>query len=354
MHLSQLDFELPEELVARTPPSERGTSRLLIQKAGGSTRDAVFSEIAQELKAGDLLVLNDTRVLPARLELCKQTGGAAEALWIEVDPHDAQRARVMLSGGRLRAGVTLHAVSGEPVFSLVEKLGRGFWWVRSCGLAWHALLERFGTPPLPPYIRRLRKAAGEAEIQSDDFERYQTLWANEAGSVAAPTASLHFSESLLRDLQARGVETCTLTLHVGLGTFLPIESENLAEHRMHAEAYRVDQACADALNRAKAEGRRVIAVGTTVTRVLESLPDRARAMSGTTELFLAPGSSFRWVDALLTNFHTPRSSLLALVAAFNQARGGAGLSEVLRCYRHAVEQRYRFYSYGDASLWLPS
>ena len=259
----------------------------------------------------------------------------------------------MLSGGRLRPGVQLCDKAGQAVIELIEKLRPGRWLARSLRGAWPQLLEEVGTPPLPPYIRRLRVAAGEEEIQAEDRERYQTIWAGPSGSVAAPTASLHFTPQLLHRLEAMGVERTELTLHVGLGTFAPVEADELEQHLMHAEEFSLDEACAQALRRARAEGRRIIAVGTTVARVLESLPSEPQASHGWTDLFLLPGHHFQALDGLLTNFHTPHSTLLALVAALCQHQGGKGLSQVKQAYSEAIAERYRFYSYGDASLWLP-
>ena len=353
MKKTELDFDLPEELIARHPSERRDASRLLVHRSGsGETRHERFDALPQFLRAGDLLVLNDTRVLPARLALRKESGGQVEALWLEAG-ETPELARLMLSGGRLRPGVRLVDAEGQAVIELVEKPERGRWIGRSLQQPWQDLLQRIGTPPLPPYIRRLRKAAGEAEIEAADFERYQTIWAQQEGSVAAPTASLHFTPELLAQLEAMGVERTTLTLHVGLGTFAPVEVDDVRQHTMHAEEYSVSAAAAEALRRAKEQRRRVIAVGTTAARVLESLPEEAQACHGWTDVFLLPGHRFRWLDGLLTNFHTPHSTLLALVAAVCQAHGGRGLEQVKQVYAEAICERYRFYSYGDSSLWLP-
>lgn len=367
MQRTELDFELPEELIARHPSAQRDASRLLVHRsANAESVHTTFDALDQFLRAGDLLVLNNTRVIPARLALRKTTGGRVEGLWISSDPSAAPTApsasnaqpsgplaQLMLSGGRLRAGVQLCDEHGDAVIELVEKLRPGRWRARSLRGPWARLLEEVGTPPLPPYIRRLRLAAGEDEIQAQDRERYQTIWAGPNGSVAAPTASLHFTPELLQRLDALGVQRTELTLHVGLGTFAPVEADELQQHVMHAEEFSLDETCASTLREARADGRRIIAVGTTVARVLESLPAEAQATQGWTELFVLPGHRFRNLHGLLTNFHTPHSTLLALVAALCQHQGGRGLEQVKQVYAEAIAERYRFYSYGDASLWLP-
>ncbi|MCH2100999.1 MAG: tRNA preQ1(34) S-adenosylmethionine ribosyltransferase-isomerase QueA [Planctomycetes bacterium] len=353
MKKGELDFELPEELIAIHPSERRGASRLLVHhSARDESAHHAFSDLPQFFREGDLLVLNDTRVLPARLVLRKETGGRIEGLWLRPGGR-IDEAQLMLSGGRLRTGLILVDSHQRATVELIEKLESGRWIARSLIGPWPGLLAEIGTSPLPPYIRRLRSVAGEEEIQVDDQERYQTIWANREGSIAAPTASLHFTEEMLRQLEVRGVQSAALTLHVGLGTFSPIEVEDVGDHRMHAEEYAVDPACARALDAARAEGRRVIAVGTTAARVLESLPADVEAGQGWTDCFILPGHRFRWVDGLLTNFHTPCSTLLAMVAALCQDQGGGGLEQLKRVYAEAVRERYRFYSYGDCSLWLP-
>lgn len=351
MRSDALDFPLPEELVARHPAQARGDSRLMVVRGGAaSPGHHGFRELPQMLREGDLLVLNDTRVLPARLLLRKLTGGAVEGLFLrELGAGDA---RVMLSGGRLRPGVELSGLGDEtPRMRLEERLGGGVWRIRSLGAAWPVLLDGLGSVPLPPYVRRLRSADGEDEEAAEDEVRYQTVWAEQQGSVAAPTASLHFDESLLADLAARGVERATLTLHVGRGTFLPVEAEQLEDHDMHSERFAVPTSTVEAIERTRAAGGRIIAAGTTVCRALEA---HARGDVDETALMIAPGFDFQVVDALLTNFHTPRSTLLALVAGMAAAHGAAdGLEAVKAIYAEAVRERYRFYSYGDASLWLP-
>lgn len=352
MRKEELDFELPDDRIARQPCERREDSRLLVHHCrSASSEHRSFAELADCLRAGDLLVLNDTKVVPARLALRKESGGKVEGLWLQSLPtHD--EAELLLSGGRLRPGVRLCAEDGVPLIELLGKLPRGRWRARSLLGEWGALLERVGEPPLPPYIRRMRVESGEDETQAADRERYQTLWAQHAGSVAAPTASLHFSEAILHELEQRGVQTAALTLHVGMGTFLPIEEDDVRRHRMHAERFAISEACADAVQSAQREGRRIIAAGTTVARVLESVPLPMVAAQGATELFVLPGRRLQVLDGLLTNFHTPQSTLLALVAACCEQFGGKGLAQVKQVYAEAIKRSYRFYSYGDASLWL--
>jgi S-adenosylmethionine:tRNA ribosyltransferase-isomerase len=358
-----LDFELPEELVARRPAQRREDARLMVVRgASAPPEHRRFADLPGLLRAGDLLVVNDTRVLRARLLLRKSTGGAVEGLYLRA--LDGRDARCMLSGSRLRPGVELgFAAAGEGLaeagtaggelsaLRLEEKLEPGVWRVRALHDDWEALLAGHGAVPLPPYVRRLRHSHGEAEEESQDAERYQTVWAERAGSVAAPTASLHFRAPLLEALDVAGVERAPLTLHVGRGTFLPVESETLEAHAMHAERFEVPEATATAIERTRASGGRVVAAGTTVCRALEAWAGGERQE---TRLMIAPGHRFRVVDALLTNFHTPRSTLLALVAGFAERIGATdGLARVQAAYAEAVRERYRFFSYGDASLWLP-
>jgi S-adenosylmethionine:tRNA ribosyltransferase-isomerase len=309
----ELDYDLPPELIAQRPLERRDSSRLLVyDRRTGGVRHRVFRELHEELGPRDLVVVNDTRVVPARLHVRRPGGGEAEVLLLERVAGSLWEALARPSR-RLRAGMTLGPVE------LVEPLGEGRWHVRLEG-------EPAGEAPLPPYI---------VEPLADP-ERYQTVYADEAGSAAAPTAGLHFTAALLAGLDVERV-----TLHVGLDTFRPISAETLAEHQLHTERYHVS---ADAWERIRA-AERVVAVGTTAVRVLESLAGGA-PLEGRTGLFVTPGFEFRRVDALVTNFHLPRSTLLALVMAF------AGVEETRRLYRLAVEERYRFYSFGDAMLIL--
>jgi S-adenosylmethionine:tRNA ribosyltransferase-isomerase len=313
LRTSELDYDLPSELIAQHPLSERDASRLLVyDRSTGDVRHRMFRELPGELVAGDLVVVNDTRVIPARLRLRRPGGGEAEVLLLEEVESGLWEALARPSR-RLRRGMRLGPVE------LLESLGDGRWRLRLEG-------EPAGEAPLPPYITE----------QLGDPERYQTVYADEAGSAAAPTAGLHFTPGLLARLEVERI-----TLHVGLDTFRPITAATLAGHEIHSERYRVSPA---ALERIRAAPR-VVAVGTTTVRVLETLA-RGGPLAGRTELFITPGFEFRRVDALVTNFHLPRSSLLALVMAF------AGVEETRRAYRAAIEERYRFYSFGDAMLIL--
>jgi S-adenosylmethionine:tRNA ribosyltransferase-isomerase len=314
MRTSELDYELPHELIAQHPAERRDESRLLVyERATGAVRHRRFRELPDELTRGELVVVNDTRVVPARIRLERPGGGAGEVLLLERRDEDGLWEALARPSRRLRAGQRLGPVE------LVEPLGEGRWVLRLAG-------EPDGETPLPPYI---------SEPLADP-DRYQTVYADEAGSAAAPTAGLHFTPDLLGALAVERV-----TLHVGLDTFRPVAVDDLAEHRLHGERYRVEPATWERIRAAP----RVLAVGTTTVRVLESLARGARA-AGRTDLFVTPGFEFRRVDALLTNFHLPRSTLLALVMAF------AGVDETRRLYRLAIEERYRFYSFGDAMLIL--
>ena len=344
LDLDDYDYDLPEASIAQAPPPDRDGARLLVldRRAGSLRHDAVRA-LPSHLRAGDLLVRNATRVLPARLRGRKSTGGAAEALLLgPADPESDGRLRALLrTRGRLRPGLRLRferegraceaevvavAANGEVELAFAP------------GSDPYAL----GETPLPPYIRR--DAPCEADV-----ERYQTVFARVPGSVAAPTAGLHLSERLLGSLASAGVECAEVVLHVGVGTFRPLREEDLRAGRLHSEAYELPEATARAVAEARARGSRVVAVGTTSARVLESCAAEGgtvEARRGRTDLFLRPGSPWRVVDTLLTNFHLPRSSLLLLVASF------AGREKVLRAYAEAVREGYRFYSYGDAMLVL--
>ncbi len=338
LKLNDFDYALPAELIAQAPLAERSASRLLVLTpnpgAQPTLADASFAALADLVRPGDLFVFNDTRVIHARLHGVKDSGGQVEVL-IEraVGPHEAlaqvRASKSPKTGSRLRLADAFE----------VEVLGRvgEFYHLRfPAGEELIALLERHGKLPLPPYIQR---AAGEA-----DEARYQTVYAREPGSVAAPTAGLHFDEALLEHIAARGAKCAWLTLHVGAGTFQPVRVDDLGEHRMHRERYVIPQETVDAIAATRAAGGRVIAVGTTSMRALEAAAQDGplEAGSGETEIFILPGFRFKVVDALVTNFHLPKSTLLMLVSAF------AGMDGIRRAYSHAVEQRYRFFSYGDA------
>ncbi len=343
MRLSDFDYVLPEDLVAQEPVSPRDASRLLVLPAAGPVEHRRFAELEALLAPGDLLVFNDTKVIPARLVGRKESGGKVEILLCE--PFDGglgRRWRAMGQASKpIRAGAVL-AFEGL-LARVLEAEGEGFYVVELDreGEALEAALARAGRIPLPPYIRRAPDAR--------DAERYQTIWARAPGSAAAPTAGLHFTDALLARLEARGVRRTAVTLHVGPGTFLPIRGDALEGHRMHAERYEVSEGAAAELAACRARGCRVVAVGTTSVRTLESAFDGARVApgAGRTSLFVRPGHAFRAVDALVTNFHLPRSTLLVLVCTFG------GTERVLAAYREAVAGRYRFFSYGDAMLLFP-
>jgi S-adenosylmethionine:tRNA ribosyltransferase-isomerase len=350
LQLSEFDFQLPHELIAQEP-QERGRSRLLVlDRHSGAIADRRFSDLPSLVEPGDLLVVNDTRVFAARL-LGKRLpgGGVAECLLIrelQGQGGEAVWEALVHPGQRLKEGSRLEFGSGACVIhgEILDRrfFGRRAIRLRTAGVSLAEAIDEIGHVPLPPYIKRPDAAS--------DRERYQTVYARARGSIAAPTAGLHFTPALLAELEERGVEQTAITLHVGYGTFQPIRAERIEEHRMDEERYEVSAGAAGAINRAIARGRRVIAIGTTTTRTLESLPlflgGLVEPASGSTSLFIVPGHRFRVVSGLITNFHLPRSSLLLLVSAF------AGRENVLAAYRHAVAERYRFYSYGDAMVIL--
>ena len=338
---SDFDYKLPPELIAQHPAVERAGSRLLhLDGAAGEFRGRMFRDLPQLVAPGDVLVLNDTRVIKARLLGRKASGGQVEALVERVLDHERVLAQLRASKPP-RAGSRLEFANGAGNVNAAEVIGRHdqFFELRfiDCDDVF-ALLERAGSTPLPPYINH--------SPVDDDDERYQTVYARVPGAVAAPTAGLHFDGTLLAALAARGAELAYLTLHVGAGTFQPLRNENLAEHHMHGEWYSLPQATVKAIAAARHAGKRVLAVGTTSLRALESAAadGELRAGDGETHLFITPGYRFRIVDRLLTNFHLPRSTLLMLVSAF------AGMDNIRRAYQYAIEQRYRFFSYGDAML----
>ena len=362
MRVSDFDFDLPAALVAQVPPHERGTSKLLVmQKGGGPIEHGVVSRLPEYLRKGDLLVVNDTKVFPARLVGTRvPSGGAVECLLLRgledqrpstlsgMPPaaegrwdalvHPGQKlqpgSRVVFSG----RGLTVH---GE----IIERHFHGRRTIRlwtDNGSPVDDAVDEIGHVPLPPYIKR--------HDEQSDRERYQTVYARERGSVAAPTAGLHFTPEILNGLDTRGIERVAITLHVGYGTFEPVRVEQVEAHTLDHECFSIGESAAETINRAKREKRRIIAVGTTTTRALEAAGKAGRGVitpqSGWTDLFIYPGFNFRIVDALLTNFHLPQSSLLMLVSAL------AGTDAVLAAYREAVAREYRFYSYGDAMLIL--
>ena len=340
MKKSDFDFELPPALIAQAPLPERSASRMLhLDVPADAMHDRMFRDLPEVLRPGDLLVFNDTRVLPARLYGRKQSGGAVEILIERVT--GAHEATVQLgvskkpkAGGRIELADGSHAVvlgRDEGFFRLHFEAPEPL----------EKLLLKLGEMPLPPYITR--------HADAGDMERYQTVYAREPGAVAAPTAGLHFDEAMLATLRQRGVEFGHITLHVGAGTFQPVRAEELKDHRMHREWLNVGAHLIGQIRRTRAAGGRVIAVGTTVVRALESASSNGELhpFAGETQIFIFPGYRFSSIDGLLTNFHLPQSTLLMLVSAL------AGREFMLDAYRHAVEQRYRFFSYGDAMLILP-
>lgn len=341
---SAFDYELPPELIARYPAAERDRSRLLVVHRGtGALEHREFRDLVAFVSPGDVLVVNDTRVIPARLVGRKPTGAAAEVLLLRPAPEagaDVWEALVH-PGGKLKPGRRVE-VADDLTVEIVDSTPSGGRLVRlDTPLPVQEALRRYGRVPLPPYLER--------EPEPQDAERYQTVYAEHEGSVAAPTAGLHFTRALLACLEARGVRVARVQLHVGVGTFRPVEVEDPARHRMHAEQYVVPDAAAAVMNEARARGGALWAVGTTVVRTLETVVDDdgvIRPGAGWTDLFIRPPYRFRAVDRLITNFHLPRSTLLMLVAAF----GGYELT--MRAYREAVARRYRFYSYGDAMAIL--
>jgi S-adenosylmethionine:tRNA ribosyltransferase-isomerase len=337
LRLSDFDYELPPELIAQHPAPERSGSRLLHLDGGsGLIEDLAFRDIVRLLDSSDVLVVNDTKVIKARLQGRKDTGGEVEVLVERVLDHERALAQVRASKSPKAGGRIIFA--GDVA---AEVLGRhGEFYELSFKGAGSVLdvLSRHGATPLPPYITH--------RPEGEDDARYQTVYAREPGAVAAPTAGLHFDEPLLAGLRAKGVTMARLTLHVGAGTFQPVRVDDVSKHVMHAEWYDLPQETVDAIRRAKAAGGRVVAVGTTTLRALESAAAGGELAAGTgeTRLFVVPGYRFRVVDRLITNFHLPRSTLLMLVSAF------AGVENIRRAYRHAVDHRYRFFSYGDAML----
>lgn len=337
---SDYDFDLPPERIAQTPAERREQSRLMVvDRRSGAITDRIFADLAGMPAAGDVLVLNETRVFPARLRGRRAGGGAAEVLLLHPSPHpqaaDAWAALVR-PGGKMKAGRVIE-VSEELSVEVLEVLPGGERLVRLAGpLPAQEALDRYGDVPLPPYVQRAPRA--------EDRERYQTVYARAPGSVAAPTAGLHFTPELLATLERGGVRIARLTLHVGIGTFRPVEVEDAQAHRMHREWYRVPEEAAETINEARARGGAIWAVGTTSVRTLETVatPEgRIVPGEGWTDIFIRPPYDFRAVDHLITNFHLPRSTLLMLVAAF------AGYDLTLEAYLAAIARGYRFYSYGD-------
>jgi len=348
------DYELDPQLVAQQPLEDRKSSRLMVlDRSNGCVEHKVFSDLPNLLRADDLLVVNDTSVIPARFFCTRETGGKVEGLFCrELQPGLWE---VMLkNAGKCKIGEKLSLKGNENIqLELRENLGQGLWQLSLSqpGPAVE-ILDRVGITPLPPYIHR---SALQQKDKQADRQRYQTVYAQKAGAVAAPTAGLHFTDELLDKLAAVGIETAKVTLHVGLGTFSPVKVEKLTEHKMHSEWFELSAKTAQKLNDARSQHRRIISVGTTSVRVLETAAgqgDKFEPTSGWTDIFIYPPAEFRAVDGLITNFHLPKSTLLMLVAAFCSPGNTDGVKMILDAYRQAVEQRYRFYSYGDAMLIL--
>lgn len=334
--VDDFDYFLPEELIAQTPLQDRPSSRLLVlDKESGKTEHKSFKDIIDYLEEGDCLVLNDTKVLPARLLGTNKTGAAIEFLLLSQREGDVWEI-IVRPGKKCTPGKVISFGDGKLEGEILEVLENGNRIVRfSYDGIFNEILDELGEMPLPPYIHE----------KLSDRDRYQTVYARHEGSAAAPTAGLHFNEEFLEKIRQKGIKTAFVTLHVGLGTFRPVKVEKISEHVMHKEFYWVNQKCADIINETKKNGKKVICVGTTSTRVLESIADDngyISPCSGETGIFIYPGYKFRCLDALITNFHLPKSTLIMLVSAL------AGRENVLSAYAEAVDEKYRFFSFGDA------
>ena len=347
MKTEKLNYDLPAELIAQQPAPMRGDSRLLIlRRSDGALIDSHFSEIVDYFNPGDCLVLNDTKVLPAKFFAKRPSGAALEGLFLD-EPQKGQWLVMLKNARRVKPDQQIylsHRHGDQHYPAHVRKhLGQGRWLLEpDTDESAEKILEKIGFAPLPPYIKRNKLEIADLP----DRQRYQTIFARHPGAVAAPTAGLHFTPQLLEQIQQKNVSIAHLTLHVGAGTFKPVEAQELEDHQMHSERFSLDETNAALINAAIKEKKRVIAVGTTSVRTLETLAagKTLTAAAGATKLFITPGYEFKVIEAMVTNFHLPKSTLLALVAAF------AGLEEALAAYSHAVQKKYRFYSYGDAML----
>jgi S-adenosylmethionine:tRNA ribosyltransferase-isomerase len=347
MRTEELNYYLPAGLIAQQPLSVRSDSKLLVfNRSSGEITDSTFSKIGDFLVSGDCLILNDTKVLPARFFGRRCSGGKLEALFLSENAPGVWE--VMLKGIRkVRIGEIIclkdKTKNDFCEAEILTKTEQGKCWLRiKTDANAETILEKIGFPPLPPYIKR----NDNLEAAETDRLRYQTVYARHSGAVAAPTAGLHFTNELIKQLKQAGICFAYITLHIGEGTFKPITTDNIEEHKIHQEQFSIDERNVQIVNATKEKGGRIVAVGTTSARVLETIAaaSQIKAATGTTELFIKPGYKFKTVDAMVTNFHLPKSTLLALVAAF------AGLENILEAYRHAIEKQYRFYSYGDAML----
>lgn len=347
--LKSYDFALPPELIAQHPATSRDKSRLMVLEGAAAPQHREFPDVVGYFRPGDLLVRNNTKVIPARIYGCRATGGKVEILLVHADAEAALAGRVAWNcmarpTKHLKVGEEIIFADGELRGTVEEKLENGqvrFGFAAADGGEFLKTVNKIGHLPLPPYITRAE--------EKDDRERYQTVYARVPGAVAAPTAGLHFTPEILARLEEKGVETAEVTLHVGPGTFKPLAAEDIRDHQMDAEYYEISPETADKINRARVEGRRVIAVGTTSSRAVESanVDDLVRSGCNWTRLFIMPGYRWKTIDGILTNFHLPKSSLLVLVSAL------VGRERILAAYAEAVRERYRFYSYGDATLILP-
>jgi S-adenosylmethionine:tRNA ribosyltransferase-isomerase len=337
MNINEFDYDLPQELIAQTPLEKRDSSRLLIMdKNSGELVHEHFNNIIDYLVPGDVLVLNDTKVIPARLIGVKEETGAVIEILLLKDVGSNKWECLSKPAKRLKIGTIISFGNGELKAKVIEKFDEGLVHLELLydGILME-ILDKLGTMPLPPYIHE----------KLIDQSRYQTVYAKNIGSAAAPTAGLHFTEELLKEIKEKGINVVYLTLHVGLGTFRPVNVENILEHHMHSEYYTMDQKTADILNKAKKENRRIIAVGTTSTRVLETVISKYsefKECSGNTDIFIYPGYEFKAINALITNFHLPKSTLVMLVSAL------AGKDNILNAYNEAIKEKYRFFSFGDA------
>ncbi len=342
MDVKDFDYDLPQELIAQDPLLKRDQSRLLVlDPESGAMEHRHFYDIKNYLRAGDCLVINNTKVIPARLLGAKEETGAKIEVLLLINHGGDNWETLVKPGRKCRKGTRISFGDGLLVGQVTEVMDDGNRMIHFCyqGI-WEEVLDRLGQMPLPPYIHH----------QLEDKNRYQTVYAKHDGSAAAPTAGLHFTPELLKEIRAGGVDIAEVTLHVGLGTFRPVKADRVENHDMHSEYYVVDQEAADKINRARANGGRIIAVGTTSTRTLESVSERdgtISARSGWTKIFIYPGYQFKAIDGLITNFHLPQSTLVMLVSAL------AGREHILNAYRKAVEERYRFFSFGDAMFIKP-
>lgn len=343
MKIELFDYQLPKELIAQHPEKDRSSSRLLVyHRKTGKIEHRLFKDIDAYLVEGDVLVLNESKVLPARLKMERLTGGMVELLLTEMI--DKRRWKCLVKGIKAKKGDT--EVSLGDIKAIIRWID-GSWVCEFInGDDVFDIIDKHGRPPLPPYIKRKDGARDE----NGDLEKYQTVYARIPGSIAAPTAGFHFTEGLLKELTKKGIIIVKLTLHIGIGTFLLIKAEDVERHTMHREFYDISPSEISCIRQAKTDGRRVICCGTSVVRTLETIcmedGNSYKPLAGFTELFIYPGYRFKVVDGLITNFHLPRSTPLLLVSAFT------GHEELLKCYKEAIEKRYRFYSYGDAMLIL--